>query len=132
MISGKITIEAVAYEQAPHKITSESIEAGLSKTMERLGLQSGLIEGLTGIRERRFWDPGVMPSEAATSAARKVIHKAGVDPGEIGCLINASVCRDYVEPSTACLVHGNLGPAALPITLAMAEEAGQCPAAMLL
>jgi 3-oxoacyl-[acyl-carrier-protein] synthase III len=24
-------------------------------------------------------------------------------------LINTSVCRDYLEPSTACLIHGNLG-----------------------
>jgi 3-oxoacyl-[acyl-carrier-protein] synthase-3 len=98
----------VAYELAPHRISSGSIEAQISKTMDRLGIQQGLLEGLTGIRERRFWDPGVMPSEVATLAARKVIDKAGIDPQEIGCLINTSVCKDCIEPSVASLVHGNL------------------------
>lgn len=104
-----VTIEAVAYELAPHRITSQSIEERLSTTMERLKMPRGLIEGLTGIRERRFWDPGVMPSEVATRAARKVLQAAAIDPMEIGCLINTSVCKDYIEPSVACMVHGNLG-----------------------
>jgi len=108
MLSGNVTIEAVAYELAPHRITSESIEAKMSKTMNRLGIKQGLLEGLTGIRERRFWDPGVMPSDVATMSARKVIDIAGIDPQEIGCLINTSVCKDYIEPSVASLVHGNL------------------------
>ncbi|MFC1516157.1 3-oxoacyl-ACP synthase III [Thermodesulfobacteriota bacterium] len=108
MLSGNVTIEAVAYELAPHRITSESLEAQISKTMERLGKPGGLIEGLTGIRERRFWDPGVMPSEVATRAAQKVIKKSGIDPQNIGCLINTSVCKDYIEPSVASLIHGNL------------------------
>ncbi len=108
MLYGNVTIEAVAYELAPHRITSESIEAQISKTMDRIGIKQGLLEGLTGIRERRFWDPGTMPSDAATLAARKVIEKAGIDKQEIGCLINTSVCKDYIEPSVASLVHGNL------------------------
>lgn len=108
MLSGKTTIEAVAYELAPHRIASAAIEAQLAPTMDRLGFPRGMLEGLTGIAERRFWDPGVMPSDVATLAARKVIERAGIDPGEIGCLINTSVCKDYIEPSVASLVHGNL------------------------
>jgi len=108
MFSGNVAIEAVAYELAPHRITSESIEAQIAKTMNRLKIKPGLLEGLTGIRERRFWSPGVMPSEVATMAARKVIDKAGIDQEEIGCLINTSVCKDYIEPSVASLIHGSL------------------------
>ena len=108
MLSEKVAIEAVAYELAPHRITSESLETELAGTLERLGKKPGLIEGLTGIRERRFWDPGVMPSEVATTAARKVIDMSGIDSQEIGCLINTSVCKDYIEPSVASLIHGNL------------------------
>ena len=109
MLLQNVTIEAMAYELAPHRVTSQSIEEQLASTMGRLKMPRGLIEGLTGIRERRFWDPGVKPSEVATRAARKVIQTAGIDPMEIGCLINTSVCKDYIEPSVACLVHGNLG-----------------------
>ena len=108
MLSGNVAIEEVAYELAPEIITSSAIEAQLANTMERLGVRQGLLEELTGIRERRFWEPGVMPSEVATRAARKVIEKAGIDKNDIGCLINTSVCKDYIEPSVASLVHGNL------------------------
>jgi len=109
MITGNVSIEAVACELAPHIIKSSDIENQLSGTMQRLEIPQGLLEGLTGIRERRFWDPGVMPSGVATMAARKVIDKSGIDPKEIGCVINTSVCKDYIEPAVASLVHGNLG-----------------------
>ena len=108
-LSGNVTIEAVAYELAPHRITSEWIEEQLSATMQRLNIPRGIITGLTGIQERRFWDAGTMPSDVATMAARKVIADSSIDPQEIGCIINTSVCKDYIEPSVACLVHGNLG-----------------------
>ena len=32
-----------------------------------------------------------------------------VEADQIGLLINTSVCRDWIEPSTACIVHGKLG-----------------------
>ncbi len=109
MISGNVTIEAMAYELGPHRITSSSMEERLSSTMQRLKIPPGTIAGLTGIRERRFWDAGTMPSDVATMAARKLIEESGIDPAQIGCLINTSVSKDYIEPSVACLVHGNLG-----------------------
>ncbi len=108
MTQTDVTIEAVAYEMPPHIITSSAIEQSIANTMERLKLPQGLLKMLTGIKERRFWDPGVTPSDVATIAARKVIDKAGIDPMEIGCLINTSVCKDYIEPAVASLVHGNL------------------------
>jgi len=104
-----VAIEAIAYELAPHRVTSEDLERQMAATMQRLSIPSGRLEALSGIRERRFWDHGTMPSDVATIAARKVIAQAGIDPGAIGCLINTSVCKDYIEPSVACLVHGNLG-----------------------
>ena len=108
MLFENVTIEALAYELPPHRITSASLEEQVAETMERLEIPSGQIEALTGIRERRYWDRGTTPSDAATLAARKVIDMAGIDPHKIGCLINTSVCKDYIEPSVACLVHGNL------------------------
>jgi len=103
-----IVIEAIAYELPPHVITSLSLEEEIRSNLERFNLPLGNLERLTGIRERRFWDPGTAPSDVATLAARKVIEESGVDPEEIGCIINTSVSKDYIEPSVACLVHGNL------------------------
>jgi 3-oxoacyl-[acyl-carrier-protein] synthase-3 len=98
----------MAYVLAPYRITSSYLEDQISDTMERLGVPKGQIERLTGIRERRFWDADLTPSEIATMAARKVLDITGIDSQKIGCMINSSVCKDYIEPSVACLVHGNL------------------------
>lgn len=103
-----IVIEAIAYELPPHIITSLSLEEQITGNLEKFGIPLGNLERLTGISERRFWDPGTAPSEVATMAARKVIEESGIDPGEIGCIINTSVSKDFIEPSVACLVHGNL------------------------
>jgi 3-oxoacyl-[acyl-carrier-protein] synthase III len=104
-----VAIEALGYELAPHRISSDWLEDQISDTMQRLGVPRGRLEQLSGIRERRFWDAGTRPSDVATLAARKVLADADVDPKRIGVVINTSVCQDYLEPSTACFVHRNLG-----------------------
>ncbi|MCK6502671.1 3-oxoacyl-ACP synthase III [Myxococcota bacterium] len=90
-------------------VTTESIERMLARSYERLGLRAGFLEGLTGVRARRFWDEGVMPSDAATAAARRLLDQTGFPVAELGVLVSTSVCKDYLEPSVASLVHGNLG-----------------------
>jgi 3-oxoacyl-[acyl-carrier-protein] synthase-3 len=104
-----VAIEALGYEPAPHRVTSEWLEDQLSETMARLGVPKGRLEQLSGIRERRFFDAGARPSDAATAAARRAIAAADIDPQEIGVVINTSVCQDYLEPSTSVFVHRNLG-----------------------
>jgi 3-oxoacyl-[acyl-carrier-protein] synthase-3 len=37
------------------------------------------------------------------------LHNAQIDRTKIGALIHASVCRDHLEPATACRVHHELG-----------------------
>jgi acyl-CoA:acyl-CoA alkyltransferase len=108
-IGGNVTIESVTYEEATHAVPSSYIEDSIGATLERLELPKGIIEALTGIRERKFFDQDVMPSDIATRAAQKAIDAAGIDPKEIGCLISTSVCKDYIEPSVSSMVHGNLG-----------------------
>ncbi|MEI7989688.1 MAG: 3-oxoacyl-ACP synthase III [Chloroflexota bacterium] len=103
-----VAIESIAHEEAPHVVTSEELEDQISETMARLEIEKGRLMGPTGIRERHFFDLDDQPSEVATRAAVKAIDKAGIDPQRIGCLINTSIAKDYLEPSVACLVHGNL------------------------
>lgn len=102
-------IEGAGYILPPRVVTSEEIEERLAPVYERLKLPHGRIEMMTGIRQRRFWEPGTLPSGAAAMAGKKALENAGVAPGEIGCLIHASVCRDFLEPSTASVVHRELG-----------------------
>ncbi|NTU85083.1 MAG: 3-oxoacyl-ACP synthase III [Chloroflexales bacterium] len=109
MLFTNVAVEALGYELAPHRISSDWLEDQISATMQRLGVPKGRLEQLSGIRERRFWDHGTRPSDIATMAARKALAAADVDPSQIGIVISTSVCQDYLEPSTACFVHRNLG-----------------------
>ncbi len=104
-----VSIVDVSAVDAPHRVTSAELETRLSRTMQRLKLAPNLLENLSGIVARRMWDIDTPPSAAATLAAQVVIERSGVDPNKIGVVINTSVCRDFIEPSVACIVHGQLG-----------------------
>ncbi len=104
-----VCIEALDYVLPDSEVTTASIERMLSRVSRRLGLGSGFIEALTGVRARRFWDADVTPSLAATRAAERVLKRTGIPRADVQALISTSVCKDFLEPSTASLVHGNLG-----------------------
>lgn len=102
-------ILAVAAVHAPEVVTSQEFDERLEPTYERLGTQSGLLENLAGIRERRWWPEGYSFTDAASEAGAKALQEAGILPDQIGLLIDTSVCRDRLEPSAAVTVHQRLG-----------------------
>ena len=102
----QVVISGLAHVDAPHVVTSAEIEAPLARTMERLGVTPGLLEQLSGILERRVYDAGTQPSVVAAAAGEQALLSSGIDKSDIGALINTSVCRDHLEPSTASLAHG--------------------------
>jgi 3-oxoacyl-[acyl-carrier-protein] synthase-3 len=104
-----IAITSIEHAHAPIVVTSDEIDVQLADSYERLHATPGLLQSLAGIHERRFWEEGVLPSDAAALAGEKAIEASGVDRRDIGILINTSVCRDYIEPSTASITHGKLG-----------------------
>ena len=109
MLFENVCIEGLGYHLPENRMTSSELETRLAPLYARLKLPSGRLELMSGIRERRFWDEGIFPSEVAAIAGKKAIENSGVDANEIGCLISASVCRDFLEPSTASIVHNRLG-----------------------
>ncbi len=119
----RVCIESVACELPPNVVTSDEVEQRLAPVYDRLKLPYGRLELMTGIRERRFWDPGTRPSDAAVLAGRKALEAAGVEAGEVGCLIHASVCRNFLEPATASVVHHELG---LPNEAVMFDLSNAC------
>lgn len=104
-----VVIKSLAAVVPPIRVTSQEIEEQLKPTLDRLEIRDNLLEDVSGIGARRFWEEGTAPSDAATLAAEKALDEAGIDRDKVGVIINTSVCRDYLEPSTACIVHGNLG-----------------------
>jgi acyl-CoA:acyl-CoA alkyltransferase len=103
-----VCVETLGYALPDEILTSDEIERRLQPLYHRLRLPEGRLELMSGIRERRLWPRGMRPSERSLESGRRAIQAAGIDPAEIGCLIHGSVCRDYLEPATACSVHHGL------------------------
>lgn len=104
-----VCLEAFGYELPEETVSSSEIESRLAPLYQRLRLPEGRLELMTGIRERRFWPAGMLPSEQSVASAEQAIAAAKIDKAEIGALVHASVCRDHLEPATACKVHHRLG-----------------------
>ena len=100
-----VSILGLSHVDAPHRVDSQTIEQALKPTFDRLNMSLGILEHVAGIKARRYWDEGMQPSQIAALAGREVLLKTGLDPNQLGMIINTSVCRDFIEPSTACLVH---------------------------
>ncbi len=103
-----VCFEAFGYVLPENQVTSAQLEQELAPIYERFGMHEGRLEMMTGIRERRFWDEGTVPSDGSTRAGRRALELSGVAPDDIECLIHTSVSRDFLEPATASVVHDNL------------------------
>jgi len=109
MLYQNVSIEAFGYVLPPEKVTSAEIEERLQPVYQRLNLPEGRLELMTGIKERYFWEKGFMPSDGAIAAGKNALQKTSISKDDIGCLIMCSVCRDFLEPATASVVHHGLG-----------------------
>ncbi|MBA2238021.1 MAG: 3-oxoacyl-ACP synthase III [Lysobacter sp.] len=109
MLFQHVAIAGLAHIDAPRRLSSDDIKLRLQPTLDRLGIRSDMLKDIAGIHARRLWDGPMLASDAATLAAVKALADAGIEPGRVGLLINTSVSRDYLEPSTASIVCGNLG-----------------------
>jgi len=105
----RVCLEAFGYTLPDEVVTTAEIERRLEPLYQRLRLPEGRLELMTGIRERRFFPPGTRPSTVSIESARQAIAESGIDSRYFGALVHGSVCRDYLEPATACRVHHGLG-----------------------
>ena len=108
MLFEHVSIAGLAHIDAPERLTSEAINLRLQPTLQRLGIKTDVLRDVAGIQARRMWGPGVEASDAATQAAEKALADCGVAREKIGVLISTSVSRDFLEPSTASIICGNL------------------------
>ncbi len=136
-----VEILAVSHVAPPVAMTSAQVEEALHPLYERLHLPEGRLELMTGIRERRLWWQGTLPSDGAVLAAKAAIAQAGLSREAIQQLIFCGVSHDFTEPATAAAVTAKLllgqdvvnfdisnaclGVASGMMTLAQQIEAGQ-------
>jgi 3-oxoacyl-[acyl-carrier-protein] synthase-3 len=99
-IAAKIT--GVAGYLPPRVVTNADLEKMVDTTDE-------WIRTRTGIRERRYADPGVASSHLGTEAAKKLLAMKALSPEEIDMIVVATVTPDMLFPATACLIQNRLG-----------------------
>ena len=104
-----VCLESLGYSLPAEVIDSAEIERRLTPLYDRLHLPEGRLELITGVRERRLWPADALPSQESIKSAERAIEAAGIERHEIGAVIHGSVCRDYLEPATACRIHHELG-----------------------
>jgi acyl-CoA:acyl-CoA alkyltransferase len=109
-----VHLASVAYDLPAEDgvCTSLDLEAELAPVYERFALSAGRLELMSGIRERRHYPPGTRPSAIATRAGERALAAAnqlGITRDDLGLMCFSSVCRDFLEPASASVVHHNLG-----------------------
>ncbi len=103
-----ISLYGIDYVEPDKFITSDEIEETLRPVYEKLKLPFGRIEMQTGIQSRGIYE-NKMPSTISTLAAKNLFKESSIKADEIDLLIHGSVCRDFLEPSTASVIHDSLG-----------------------
>ena len=78
----------------------------------------------TGIRARHIVAPGQAASDLAAAAGRAACEAAGVDPGEIDCVICATISADMPLPSCAVFVQRKVGAKAGSAAFDLAAACG--------
>ncbi|MBQ8513824.1 MAG: ketoacyl-ACP synthase III [Ruminococcus sp.] len=84
-----------------HKLTNEDFTEFIETNDE-------WIRTRTGIRSRRVAD-GEPTWYMGAQAARAAIEAAGIDPTEIGLIIDTTITQDFCTPSTSCIIQRETG-----------------------
>ncbi len=76
---------------------------------ERFGCSEEWILTRTGIRERRFAEPGTGSSELGIIAAQRALDAANIAPRDLELIICATYTPDMAFPSNACIIQEAIG-----------------------
>src|SRR3989304_4653157 len=87
----------------PPRVVTNAERSTLMDTTEEWIVQR------TGIRERRFVDPGTGSSDLGVEASHKAIAAAGITTKEIDFLVFATLSPDYFFPGCGVLVQEKMG-----------------------
>ncbi len=68
----------------------------------------------SGIAERRFIEPGQQPADLALKASRRALEAAGREPGEIECIVLATLSAQADFPGTSFFLQEQLGAGEIP------------------
>ena len=104
-----VVISASHHHIPEQVMSSDEIEKRLAPVYKKLKLPEGRLELMTGVSERRYWEPGTTPSSLSVAAANNLFQESEIKKDDIDVVIHASVCRNFLEPATSAVVHHDLG-----------------------
>ena len=104
-----VILRSVSHVLPEEAVSSAEIEERLSPLYNRLRLPEGRLELMSGIRERRFFPAGTRVGDVGAEAGRRAIEASNLPRDAFGACLYGAVCRDHLEPATACRVHHELG-----------------------
>ncbi len=88
-------------------VTNEDLEA-------RMDTSDEWIRNRSGIRERRWVEEGETGADMAEAAARRALDRAGMEPGEVDCIVLATLSPDHFFPGTGVFLQRQLGLSGIP------------------
>lgn len=84
------------------RVTNKDLEALMDTSDEWIRQRSGIVE-------RRWIEPGQTPADLAEKASREAIQRAGLEPGEIDCIVLATLSAQHDFPGTSFFLQERLG-----------------------
>jgi 3-oxoacyl-[acyl-carrier-protein] synthase III len=75
----RVHLGAIGYELPPVVVSTAELESRLSPVYQALKMAPGQLELLTGINERRWWEPGYPLSQGAAAAAKNCRRHRRID-----------------------------------------------------
>ena len=92
----------------PDRVVTNHDLAGLMETSDEW------IRQRTGIAERHYIEPGQTPADLALRASRHALEAAGREPGEIECIVLATLSPQADFPGTAFFLQAQLDAGDIP------------------
>jgi 3-oxoacyl-[acyl-carrier-protein] synthase-3 len=68
----------------------------------------------TGIEARHWVEPGTRPSELAEKASLRALEAAGLEPGDVDCIVLATLSAEADFPGTSYFLQERLGVGEVP------------------
>lgn len=108
-LSKRVQLAGVAGVLPQSVRSSADVEDLVSTSGGGFSPRRGVIEAMSGVRERRVASDDEQCSDLAVHACRRVLEQTGVPLEAIDLLIFASAGQDLIEPATAHIVQAKLG-----------------------
>lgn len=102
-------ILGVGYYVPPRVVTNNDLA-----TKYGIDTSDEWIQQRTGIKERRFVDPGTTNADLGVEAAKRALDTAGIKKEDIDFVMYATLSPDHDFPGTACFFQAKFGIPGVP------------------